>query len=146
MIRKAVDKDLPQIVTLLNQLGYVHTCESFFEVFQLYTTSDLYDLIVIEDKEIILGFIAYSFTRVFVTGQTRIHIEGLVIDLNHRRMGIGKKLMKYVEDIAATRKPCLVDLTSRVSRMKDGTHAFYSSLGFESTGAQEKTYFTKEFN
>jgi ribosomal protein S18 acetylase RimI-like enzyme len=152
IIRKACISDIERIVTLLEQLWYKQTIEELKPTFELYTNSNQYFLMVAETKAgsgaendgEIVGFIAYSLSKVFVTGQNRLYIEGLIVDSCRRGIGIGRFLINHVENVAKELAPCAIELVSRASRAKDGTHDFYKSLGYSCSGDNEKKFFKKE--
>jgi GNAT superfamily N-acetyltransferase len=79
-----------------------------------------------------------------ISDATRFSIVGIVVSTNHRNMGIGKKLMKFVEDIAKQHSPAIIDLTSGLRRAHDGTHEFYKRIGYKNEGPMAKLYLRKE--
>jgi GNAT superfamily N-acetyltransferase len=79
-----------------------------------------------------------------VSSKVRFHVEGIAVDDKYRGLGIGKKLIKFVEDIAILHAPCVIDLVSGVRRAKDGTHEFYKALGYLNDGEMAKLYLRKE--
>ena len=52
--------------------------------------------------------------------------------------------MVFVEEIAGTFSPSVVDVTSGIRRAKEGTHEFYKSLGYKHDGPKAKIFFRKE--
>ena len=103
-----------------------------------------YGVAVAEKANEIIGLVAWSKTTLLVSQKTRIHIEGLVVNKQYRGQGIGKKLMNFVEDIAKTLSPCIIDLTSGLRRAKDGSHEFYKTLCYKNDGPMAKLYLRKE--
>jgi len=95
------------------------------------------------DKQI-AGLVAWSRSSLFVSDSTRFHIEGLVVASRYRGQGIGKMLMKFVEDIAKESSPAIIDLTSGLRRAKAGSHEFYKNLGYKNEGYMAKLYLRKE--
>jgi len=100
--------------------------------------------VVAEYNSEIAGWIAWSKTYLFVNDKVRFHIEGLVVDEKYQGRGIGKKLMKFVEDMASAHAPCIIDLKSGLRRAKAGTHDFYKTLGYINEGEMAKLYLRKE--
>ncbi|MBP7189750.1 MAG: GNAT family N-acetyltransferase, partial [Rickettsiaceae bacterium] len=92
----------------------------------------------------VIGFVAWSKTDLVVSDAVRFHIEGLVIDKNYRSIGIGRKLMEFVESLARKKSPAIIDLTSGLRREKDGSHEFYKKLGYKNEGKMAKLYLRKE--
>ena len=62
----------------------------------------------------------------------------------YRGQGIGKRLMNFVENIAKTLSPCIIDLTTGLRREKNGSHEFYKPLGYKNDGPMAKLYLRKE--
>jgi ribosomal protein S18 acetylase RimI-like enzyme len=56
------------------------------------------------------------------------HVDELVVDQRHRRMGIGSALLRRMEEIAAEMGCKRLQLDSAHHRLE--AHAFYESLGF----------------
>lgn len=61
-------------------------------------------------------------------------IGGLVVDRNHRRLGIGRALMERAEVWAAERGCSMVRLTSSATRT--AAHQFYEGLGYTTIKTQ----------
>ncbi|SMC82162.1 GNAT family N-acetyltransferase [Sporomusa malonica] len=55
-------------------------------------------------------------------------IENVVVSQKSRRLGIGKKLMSYIEDRARERNCYFTMFTSTAKRKE--AHAFYESIGY----------------
>lgn len=144
IIRAAVHADLPQLLPLMEHLGYPYKLEELEERFETFNKLDGYGVAVAEQNSQIIGWIAWSKSVLFVKPMSRFHIEGLVVDDKYRGQGIGKKLMKFVEDMAEQYKPCIIDLTSGLRRAESGTHDFYKSFGYINEGEMAKLYLRKE--
>jgi GNAT superfamily N-acetyltransferase len=93
----------------------------------------------------VIGIIAWSKSYLFISSKVRFHVEALVVDKRFRRLGIAKKLLNYLEKIAKNHSPSIVDLTSGLRRVADGTHSFYDMLGYCNEGKMAKLYLRKEF-
>ena len=145
MIRHATIDDTPKLLPLLSELGYPATLEDLNRRFLKFLSNPGYGVAVYENNNEIIGFVAWAKSTLFVSDKTRFHIEGLVISKNHRGLGIGRKLMAFVEDIARQHYPVIVDLTSATGRAQDGTHEFYKSLGYKNEGPMgPQAYLRKE--
>ena len=143
-IRKATSSDIEGLLPLIEQLGYPSTKDELAKRFNDFCSIDGYGVAAacIENK--IIGFVAWSKSKLFVSDIVRIHIEGLVVDKNHRGQNIGKKLMIFVEEIAKNYIPAIIDLTSGLRRVGDGAHQFYHNLGYKNEGLMAKLYLRKE--
>lgn len=144
IIRHASLNDLPGLLPLLTQLGYTCDLKNLTARFLRFLSTTGYGVAVCEMKSEIVGLVAWSQSQLFVSDKVRFHIEGLVVLENHRGLGIGKKLMSFVETIAKQHSPAIVDLTSGVRRAKDGSHEFYHRLGYHNEGPMAKVYLRKE--
>lgn len=143
IIRDAFLNDLPHLLPLMEQLGYPQSLEALQKRCELYMDQTRYGIFLAEIDDIVIGWIAWSKSNLFVSETTRIHIEGLVVDKNFRGKGVGKKLMIAIEEFAKQFSPCIIDLTSGLRREKDGSHDFYKSLGYHNEGHMAKLYLRK---
>jgi GNAT superfamily N-acetyltransferase len=144
MIRHATIDDTPRLLPLLSELGYPATLEDLNIRFLKFLSNPGYGVAVCEMNEEITGFVAWTTTDHLISDATRFSIVGIVISTNHRNMGIGKKLMAFVEDIAKQYSPAIIDLTSGLRRAQDGTHEFYKRIGYKNEGHMAKLYLRKE--
>jgi GNAT superfamily N-acetyltransferase len=146
-IRMAKQGDLPGILPLLDQLGYPTNLAELEERFKSFAARDGYGVAIacLSDNKIV-GWVAWSKNPLFVSPKTRFHVEGLVVDLEHRKQGIGKKLVTFLEDYAKEFRPCIIDLTSGIRRSQQGTHEFYKALGYQNEGVMAKLYLRKEIS
>ena len=141
----ATIKDLPQLLPLLEQLGYPTNSEELERHLQKFTSLEGYGVAVAKLSEgNIIGLVAWSKSQLFVVNKTRFHIEALVVGENYRSKGIGEKLMLFVENIAKTSSPVIIDLTSGTRRADAGSHRFYQKLGYKNEGLMAKLYLRKE--
>ncbi|MDF3047791.1 MAG: Acetyltransferase [Candidatus Midichloriaceae bacterium] len=145
-IRHATNFDISGLLPLLAELGYPASLEDFTIRFKRFLKTPGYGVAVCEIEKQIVGFIAWSRSNTFVSNAVRFRIEGLVVANNYRGQGIGKKLMRFVEDIARSNGICIIDLVSGLRRAKDGTHEFYKSLGYKNEGHMAKLYLRKEYS
>ncbi|MEI8295352.1 MAG: GNAT family N-acetyltransferase [Alphaproteobacteria bacterium] len=145
-IRAATISDIPGMLPLLEQLGYPASLHEAERRFKDFVSLKGYGVAVACISDKVIGWVAWSKTQVFISDNTRFHIEGLVVDEQHRGQGIGKQLMTFVEDYAKGFHPCIIDLTSGLRRAKDGSHEFYKALGYHNEGLMAKLYLRKELS
>ncbi|MGI4850487.1 MAG: GNAT family N-acetyltransferase [Janthinobacterium lividum] len=143
-LRNAVVDDISEILPLLDQLGYPVTENILKTRFNRFKKCSDNDVVVAIIDNLIVGFIAWSTTPLFVLDKIRFHIEALVVNENYRSKGIGKKLIQFVEEIAHKSGPNIVDLKSSVKRAKDGSHEFYRKIGYRNEGSTKTLYLKKE--
>ena len=144
IIRNAISDDTPKLLPLLSELGYPATLEDLNKRFLKFLNNPGYGVGVCEMNEDITGFVAWTKTDHLISDATRFSIVALVVSTSHRGAGIGKKLMKFVEDIAQQNSPAIIDLTSGLRRSQDGTYEFYKRIGYQNEGHLAKLYFRKE--
>ena len=144
LIRSATLDDIPDMLPLMAQLGYPCTQHEFETRFTSFMALEGYGVTVATLSNLIVGWIAWSSSRQFLADGPRIHIEGLIVDAQYRKKGVGKKLMTYVENGAKNNPPVLIDLISGIRRAPDGTHDFYKSLGYTNEGPMAEIYLRKE--
>lgn len=144
IIRKSLIGESERIRPLLDQLGYPLSPRDLKDRLQVYINSNCYSAFVAEIDKAIVGFIALSITELLLQPGRRCHVEALIVDNQHRKLGIGRALMAAVETYAREHGCTLVDLTSGVRRAKDGSHDFYRRLGYSDTGDMAKLHFRKE--
>lgn len=144
MIRHATIDDSPRLLPLLSELGYPTTLEDLSRRFLKFVKNPGFGVAVYEINEDITGFVAWTTADHLISDATRFSIVGLVVSTSHRGTGIGKKLMKFVEDIAQQDSPAIIDLTSGLRRAQSGTHEFYKCIGYQNEGPMAKLYLRKE--
>lgn len=143
-IRYATQNDLPAISPLLAELGYPTSLDALSKRFKKFLSHSGSGVALYEKNQKVQGFVAWTKSHLFVLDADKFHIEALVVAIEYRGQGIGKRLMVFVEDIAKAHQPAIIDLTSGVRRAKDGTHSFYKALGYQNEGYMAKLYLRKE--
>ncbi len=142
-IRHAKPIDTPKLLPLLSELGYPATLGDLEERLMSFLDHPGYGVAVCTINHEVVGFIAWSQSYLFVSNTARFHIEGLIVAQNYRGKGIGKKLMLFVEEIAKSHSPAIVDLTSSLWREETTkAHSFYQNLGYDNK--KHSSYFRKE--
>jgi len=144
-VRRASKKDVPSIVPLMLELGYPTAEEDLAIRFTRFMSKSGYGVAVCELDGLVVGFIAWSRSGLFVVDAVRFHVEAICVASQHKHKGVGKKLMEFVEEVARKNAPAIVDLTSGIRRAKDGAHQFYNGLGYKNEGLMAKAYLRKEF-
>ena len=143
-VRHASKEDMPSIVPLMLELGYPIECENFVIRFSRFVQNPGYGVAVCLLNEIVVGFVAWSKSDLFVLDSVRFHIEGICVSSQYKHKGFGTKLLKFVEEIAQSSRPAIIDLTSGVRRGSYGVHEFYHRLGYKNEGQMAKLYLRKE--
>ena len=140
LIREMTLGDAPRLAELTTQLGYPMSHENMLGRVQLFLKSTYGKVFVAEVNGVVVGYVCLWIREHFHDMHRAARILALVVDANHQRMGIGKKLMAQAEQYAKDEGCISVDLTSAYRRAD--AHAFYESLGYE---AEQTKYFSKDF-
>lgn len=111
---------------LLPQLLPEAKLPTFEEMNEIIQTPSTRYFVGKDDSGEIVGMVTLILYRIPVGLCARI--EDLVVDKEHRKQGIGKKLCQAVIDDAKKAKAMKIDLTSNPSRI--AAHRLYESLGF----------------
>ncbi len=135
---------IQELISLFEQLGYPQHVREFEIRLEEFLQNPGYGIALAYENNKAIGMVAWTKSMTLVTNKTRLRIEGLVVDLDHRNKGVGKQLMYYVEDFARQFSPCIIELTSGARRAVDGSHDFYNAIGYKNSGDTEKLYFRKE--
>lgn len=143
-IRYATLADIPNILPLLEQLGYPTTAENLADRMRAYTDQEHYAVLVAEMDHQIVGMAALAFSERFVKEGKRCRVEALVVNVAHRRKGVGRALIEHAEELARQKGCASMGLTSGVRRASEGTHDFYRSLGYANEGEHAQVYLRKD--
>jgi GNAT superfamily N-acetyltransferase len=140
VIRRAVNADVPEIVTLLADDALGATRESlddltpYLAAFERIDSDPNQFLAVMERSHVIIGTLQLTFLAgLSRKGATRAQIEAVRISSAERGGGLGKQFIEWAIEEARSRGCVLVQLTSDISRVD--AHRFYQNLGFEHTHA-----------
>lgn len=130
-IRRAVVSDAPEIARLAHALGYPASAGEMAS--RLHTLQPLpaYFVAVAEGPRArLLGWVAAERRMRLESGE-QVEIVGLVVDANHRRAGVGKALVRAVEQWATSQDVATLSVGSNTARAE--AHAFYARMGYVHT-------------
>jgi len=131
MIRPITDRDFSRVVELLHQLWPDKRIdyEDMRKVVRKYIKESNYHIYGFEENGILLGIVTVSFRwAVFYEGKVAT-IEELIVDQAYQGKGIGKTLVKFVEEkIVKPGKAKGIELSSDLRRTS--THGFWEKLGY----------------
>jgi GNAT superfamily N-acetyltransferase len=134
MIRRAMVSDTAELARLTTQLGYPAP-EAVIRA-RLMRMIDSPDdcLLVAEDSSgRLVGWI-HGFLSQLLESDYRVEIGGLLVDEARRRNGIGRLLVRAVDDWAVERGAAELSVRCREERAE--SHKFYESLLFRHTKTQ----------
>ncbi len=128
IIEKLKRKDLEQYKSLIDE---AFDGSNSIEEYEKYDeTNDAYEIIVLKEKDEIIGSITMYKLKLFTFSfQPTIELFNVAIKKAYRRQNLGKIMMQYVIDYAhengfkAIHFTCLED--------EKEVHMFYESLGFK---------------
>lgn len=143
VIRPAEPADAEALAHLSGQLGYPVSAEEAAErLRQLQILPEWQAaLVAVLPEGQVAGWVQVHRV-VFLGGAPFAEIGGLVVDEQHRRMGIGHALVQAAEDWA--RRHGMTDVSVRSNIIRKGAHAFYQRLGYRLVKTQHT--FHKELN
>lgn len=130
-IRDAVEGDIPRLSVLITELGYPTTVEEVTIRYNLISQDAGYRTLVITDGETVIGMTGLATGIWYEKNGTYVRILVFVISETYRGKGIGKLLIKKVEQWAAELNANSVILNSGNREERTGAHFFYKSLGYE---------------
>lgn len=120
MIRRFKDDDLFEVNKLLQIFNVKYD-----------DTNGFTNIIVYEENTKVVGVLVYSLIY------DRIEIEYIVVDEEYKRLGIGSKLLKYIENSG------IKNITLEVRENNDVAINFYKKNGYEIV-ATRKNYYKDE--
>jgi ribosomal protein S18 acetylase RimI-like enzyme len=130
MITKAINKDIDQILNLLDEVNKIHydNRPDLFLRGNKYNKEELEKLIkstpffVYKNEDKVLGYIIAYFKE-----NKELYIDDFCVDESTRGMGIGKKLYSYIKDFA--KENGQKRITLRVWNFNTSAHEFYKHIG-----------------
>jgi GNAT superfamily N-acetyltransferase len=132
VLRHAVLADVPAIAGLVTQLGYPTSAADMDARLQRLLALPHHTVVVAEGSGRIAGMAGGCVEYAFDLNAPYGRVTALVVDERWRRLGIGRLLMRRVEQWCAEHGAERVTLTSGNHRPE--SHKFYKSIGYEATG------------
>jgi len=127
IIREMTANDATAVNTLSKQLGYPLSIGQTLQNINMVLQSKDHTAFVAEYENEIVGWIGAA-QAIMIEVMPHCEINGLVIDENHRGMGIGKLLINNVKRWAKEKGNNKIGLHCNVKRTE--AHLFYQHLGF----------------
>lgn len=131
-IRIASINDLPKILDLYKELNPedieldITTAEGIWKRSRVKNTTEYY--VAVEGNEIVGTCNISIIENLTRSGKPYGIIENVITSINHRRKGIGKKLIEKAVEKAKENNCYKVILLSSLKRIE--AHNFYESIGF----------------
>ncbi|ENH96047.1 histone acetyltransferase HPA2 [Gracilibacillus halophilus YIM-C55.5] len=130
-IREASINDVPDLVLLMEQLGYPTSIDKFKIRLKTITANLNYHTLVAEMDGKIVGMAGLCTGLFYEYDGSYVQIVAFVVDIDYRRKGIGKKLIKEVECWAKNQGAITVSINSGNRKEREAAHHFYTSMGYE---------------
>ena len=129
MIRTATERDIPELVVLLETLGYPRDEEFVRDKLEVYATSDSAHVLVDAREDAAVGFLVLDVQLLFHQEGNIGCIMAMAVLDEWRGRGVGTALVREAERIARQAGCVKISVASGIHRTE--THRFYRSLGFE---------------
>lgn len=133
-IRRAVESDAAELARLTSQLGYPASEASIRARLTRMLESSEDCLLVAEGSGGELAGWVHGFLSQLLESDYRVEIGGLLVDAPWRRKGIGRRLVRAVEEWAAEHGA--VELSVRCREERTEAHQFYENLLFQHAKTQ----------
>lgn len=130
-IREAKINDVSNLVLLMEQLGYPTSIENFKIRFNAIVANPTYHTLVAELDGEIVGMAGLCSSLFYEYDGSYVRIVAFVVDTNHRRKGIGKKLIQEAENWAKDQGAIAIGLNSGNRVERKNAHQFYLNMGYK---------------
>tara|TARA_R110000850_G_scaffold96203_1_gene201338 strand:+ start:744 stop:1220 length:477 start_codon:yes stop_codon:yes gene_type:complete len=127
MLRKATLNDANSIALLSEQLGYGYDVQSTKARLQAILNHNEHCVFVATLSDKVVGWV-HGFYMLRVESDPFVEIGGLVVDENHRKMGIGIALIEEVKSWSAGKNCQKLRVRCNIIRLE--SHEFYKQIGF----------------
>jgi len=136
-IREACEDDLAEVLLLFAQPDVDDgdgldddQAKALFRRMQQYPSYKLY--VALSEGKILGTYSLLIMDNLPHMGCPSSVIENVAVSLDHRRQGIGRKMMEHAVDVSGGAGCYKITLSSDLKR--DAAHGLYDSLGFERHG------------
>jgi ribosomal protein S18 acetylase RimI-like enzyme len=130
ILEAQTNQDMQLAYPVINQLRDKLTFDEFLNRVRLAQSTGYKLFYALTGEKAVVGAVGLRILDDLCWGH-HIYVDDLVVDESWRRRGIGKKLMKYVEDFAHFEQCQYIRLASGISRTE--VHKFYEELGYQKT-------------
>ena len=127
-IRKAVVGDTRKIAILLKELGYPNTIKFAKAKITELSKSKIDFVFVAEIEGKVVAFVHLHIAKMLHEPGKLGRVMAIDVSKDYKRVGIGKKIMAFLEEKARGAGCTKMELTSSTHRR--GAHKFYKNLGY----------------
>ncbi|WP_096187531.1 GNAT family N-acetyltransferase [Evansella halocellulosilytica] len=130
-IRDVNMEDIPDVVPLMEQLGYPASVEQLRNRFTKIIANKSYHTFIADLDGKIVALAGLCTSIFYEHDGYYVRIVAFVVDENYRGKGIGKQLLQKVEEWAKEQGAIAISLNTGTREERQGAHQFYMSMGFE---------------
>ena len=128
-IRKALKKDIDQVTNLLSQISpYKPTKKNYSKIWSNFKKQKHHHSIIAYQKNLILAY-GTVFIETKIRGGKVGHIEDIVTHPKYQKIGIGKKILQKLYNIAKKEKCFKIMLQCQHKNLK-----FYKKCNYKKSG------------
>ena len=135
VIRDAEERDADAVSALFTVLGHPCPGEQVRKRIAVFSETPGHRFLVAEVDGAVVGFAAANTAESPRRQGKNGDISALAIAESHQRKGIGRRLVRTVEDWLRSKGAVRVRLTS-ASHRTETAHRFYPALGYRQTGVR----------
>jgi len=135
VIRKAEEGDAEAVASLYDVLGHPCPSEQVRKRIAVFSETPGHRFLVAEVDGAVVGFAAANTAESPRRQGKNGDISALAIAESHQRKGIGRRLVRTIEDWLRSEGAVRVRLTS-ASHRTETAHHFYPALGYRQTGVR----------
>lgn len=126
--------DIESLAELMTDLGTPTSIDDMKRRMELIeSTAGSFTFVVTKD-DIVVGMIGLRMQSSYVSNELKTQISALVTKKEYQGQGIGKSLLKYVENLIHSKGSNSIYLTSAIKEERLNAHEFYKKLGYEING------------
>lgn len=143
LVRPAVVADAAAIGSLLTDLGYELAPEVVERRVAAAASASADDIVavVVEASHRVVGVVSAHIVPTFAEAEPAfVRITALVVSPGSVRLGVGRRLIEFVEYVGRARGARLLEVSSGRRAERDAAHRFYPALGFVDTAATTARY------
>lgn len=142
LVRPAVELDAAAVGSLISDLGYELASEIVERRLVTFSASaDDIVAVAVEASDQVVGVVSAHIVPMFAErAPAFVRITALVVAPDRSRLGIGRRLIGFVEYVARERGARLLEVSSGRRAERDAAHRFYPAVGFEDASATAVRY------
>jgi ribosomal protein S18 acetylase RimI-like enzyme len=133
-IRKYVSTDLVSLTDLMTDLGSPSSLEDMQKRMDLIESNPYYSTFVATINDKVVGMIGVRLNITYTNNKLKTQISSLVTKKEYQGQGIGRALIKHIEEWSQNKGSDFLYLLSGIKEERLKAHEFYKNIGFEITG------------